>query len=268
MASLEAAHNSHKASVTEEVAKIVDSKMSEQFAEFTKLTREFAAMSHHQHQELSRKVEGHDGRLQELEAANTRAWDEIERLKKHMAVIEKEEFTQEDVKSESWDREPDPRVVVVGTAHLVGKNELFAQLREHAACADIRPEVLRLEGSMDGLARNVVLHFDGDSPPAGWAAKRAKKYMLALKRPNGDYEEYNVTSPTGEKSKLYFNKDENPQNKYVKRISKKFKHVISQAFPGRQVHLANATATVTVDWIPVARLSMDRGPTHTSGPMA
>ena len=181
-----------------------------------------------------------------------------------MAVVEKEEYTQEDARSEAWDRATDPKIVIVGTEHFVGKEKLLEQINAHAAKADLTPDMLRVEGGRDGLVRNVILHFDGDNIPGGLAGSRAKKFMLAMRRPAGGYEEYHVTSPTGVRSKIFFNKDKNPQTKYVERIAKKFKTVIEQEFSGREVHLSTSTATstatstVTVDWIPVARLFAPR----------
>ena len=58
-------------------------------------------------------------------------WAEIEKLRKQFACVEKTQYTQEDVKAEGWDRDTDARVVVVGAAQMVGREETYAKICEH-----------------------------------------------------------------------------------------------------------------------------------------
>ena len=109
-------------------------------------------------------MDSHESRLDGCEHNQQKCWDEIDRLRKQMAIIDKQEYTQEDVKREGWDRDTDPRVVVVGAAQIAGKDEVLETLKEHARVSDIRPDLLRLEGTAGGIARNMVFHFDKDSP--------------------------------------------------------------------------------------------------------
>ena len=246
------------ASITAEVGKLVDRKLDEQAKLVSAQVRSVAGVAHAQIEHLKDRLESGDARIDTVEANQQSCWAEIEKLRKQMSLVERSEFTQADARADEWERESDPRIVVVGASQMVGRTQVMDQLKAHATSLDIAEDNLRMAGGLDGLARNMLLHFDGDNPSPTLAANRAKKFMEGMRRPGGDYLVYEVRGPTGGSQKLYFNKDESPQAQYLKRIGKKLKVVAQNAFPGREVHFAPGTSTISIDWQPMARVFAPR----------
>jgi hypothetical protein len=240
------------------VTQTVEKQMQQQSNALSAIIRDAVGMCNKNHEALSQEVAQHGARLDDAEHRNELLRAEMAELRKQMSVVEKTEYTQRDARDEGWERDSDLRLVIAGTQNAVTRAAIQDVILEHAEIADIAPACINVQGARAGLGKRFMVSFNADNPSDALAANRAKKFMQLLKINNDQYREYNVKAPNGDSQKVYFGKDESPQQQFIKRVGKKLRATISERLPGRDVHFVPSTGIVSVDWLPVCRVLAPR----------
>jgi hypothetical protein len=106
-------------------------------------------------------------------------------------------------------------------------------------------------GPREGRSFALRVNFNGS---ACTAAKRAGKFLVVQRRPDGSWRNLAVNAKNGENSRIYADVDENGQQLRREILCKKLQEVLRELHPGVDFYGKNADGTVTSCWEPVTRI--------------
>jgi len=151
-----------------------------------------------------------------------------------------------DYQDVDMDRQPDPTVIRINCEFMVSKQAIndmaIAWLR--AVALNEGPD-WELQGGPQPLSKNWTILFHADP---GIAARRAKKALQILRRPDGTYQQLEARSPDNVYSKVYAGPDKNLRQILREGATKKLRKIIDTMLPKEEAFALKKDGVVTIGW--------------------
>jgi len=244
---------SFKVSLTEQAASAASSIAGLE----GRLTASTAGLLKKYDEGIQAKFQSVDDELEELKITLRAQDEQLADFKKQLAVLTKNVAQAEQVVATPttraigrFDREPDLSVLKISTNELAAKDKVFAALEAWLDEGDDKAHWKR-EGA--NMAKNWTLATKKGT--AGLAAKRVEGLQRCLKHDDGTWREFHTSNPAGGDIQIYISEDKSPKKiKEEVATRKPYKAFIAN-LPPTQVFTIKKENVVSVQWIPVAKVS-------------
>ena len=180
---------------------------------------------------------------------------DILRLQRSLVVAESAMPTKKVLDAEEFDRESDLTLIKVSAAEAIAKEAALDALADIIQSANLDASHFKFQGP--SLSKSFVMQFTGEK---GLAAKRARRFLLARRSPDGDWLPLAAINPTGSTATVYLNEDKSDKRIRTETFTRRLERAFKTAQPIQHVRAHRWTkdkhATVLLDAVPVAQLSV------------
>ena len=224
----------------------LDTKITERI---TNLMREFDSATQRRMSDIEGRVIEVSGRMDDQVKAMQDMKKDIEKLKKGLVEAEVQQPTRASLNEENYDREPDVTILRVGAAELISKEAAVRAVKPWLDEADSDATQYEIIGPT--LGRNFTVKFAGTG---GLAAKRARRAFAMLRGVDGTWREMVAKSPLNKDIKIYVSEDKSMKTIKTETSAKRLMRAFKAVHPEKEVHLVRRTGTISVAWVPIARV--------------
>ena len=151
--------------------------------------------------------------------------------------------------SEQYDRVPDAGILKITSKQNVGKKEVQFELEEWLTECNLQNDFI-LRGP--ALGKFFTLAFAG---VGRIAATKCKQAQDSIRRPDGSWRKFHVTSPTKSEVEIFVNEDISPKEARVQQAVKKLHRILAAADQSREYHKQRRAGTISVNWVPIAKIT-------------
>ena len=180
---------------------------------------------------------------------------DIGRLQQGLVVAESATPSRAMLDAEDFDREPDLTIVKISVADAIAKGAAIDALATIFQTANIAENEYVIKGPE--LGKYFTLQLNGEG---GVAAKRAKKFLSALRDRSGKWTALWATTPTRTQCRIYINEDKSDKRTRTEMFTKRLERAFKTKHADKHVHARRYNdkkeGTISVDWVPVAKLTV------------
>lgn len=222
----------------------------------SKLQQELHAEVHHLLAELDasnqRQFQEHASQISELRLATKDLRKEFETLVTELTAVRASicsitapRAIETEARDESFDAPPNPTIIRLNCHEMVDRGAVAASIQGWLSEAELAlADQVDLRGPVGGLSKKWTLIFHG--APA-LAQRRVRKALLLLKSSDGQWRNFEVTTPTTRVLPLYIGPDKNPKRIATEVLAKKAHKEIERQLPGKKLHLLKADGIITIN---------------------
>ena len=180
------------------------------------------------------------------------------RVSKSVGKAEEVKVTRADLEEDLWERTPNLTIIRVSAPAHIAKEAVEETITEWLDENGGGKEAWELTGA--SLARNFTIRFRGQR---GLAARRCRKALDSLRREDGAWQAFQVETPTNSKIQIYLGEDKNSKQVAEEKALKRLMAAFKATNPAKTVFAVRKDETISMDWVPIAKVSSSNKETHT-----
>ena len=179
-------------------------------------------------------------------------------LEKTMLDVQKQlvlaKFTPNtaDLLDTDLDRAPDPSLVRLNCELMVSLQSITDTVTAWLRNINLQEgDDWQIRGGPQPLSKNWTIFFNADP---GIAARRAKKALQVLRKPDGTYQQLQARAPDSTYARVYASPDKNLRQILRESATKKFKKIVEPMVPREEIFALKKDGVVTIGWQKLALL--------------